>query len=301
MVVLENDAVRLACEPDVGARITSLVDRRNGREWLVPGTLPGTAPAWAAEGAVFGGTEAFGWDECLPTVAPCPDPTDAMAPALRDHGDLWGRPADVEATDDRLVATWTRSRWPLRFRRAITLEGAAVACEYELESGGDQSLPILWSMHALLALEPGSRIVIEPGGDARVTHHEGVAFAPGLETVAWPGGATALDVVRDVGARQAAKVYLDARSLTRVAARATDGSELRFAWDLAFAPMLGIWLDYGGWPPGEPRHQVAIEPTTSADDDLASAIAAGRARILEPGTPVSWTVRLELATPSRDP
>ena len=96
-------------------------------------------------------------------------------------------------------------------------------------------------------------------------------------------------------------MYLDARSLTRVAARATDGSELRFAWDLAFAPTLGIWLDYGGWPPGEPRHQVAIEPTTSADDDLASAIAAGRARILEPGTPLRWKVRLELATASRDP
>ncbi|HSH33484.1 MAG TPA: hypothetical protein VLB31_07680, partial [Actinomycetota bacterium] len=109
MVVLENDAVRLACEPDVGARITSLVDLRTGREWLVPGTLPGNAAASAAEGAVFGGTEAFGWDECLPTVAPCPDPADATAPALRDHGDQWGRPADVEATDERLVATWTQS------------------------------------------------------------------------------------------------------------------------------------------------------------------------------------------------
>ena len=193
MVVLENDAVRLACEPEVGARITSLVDRRTGREWLVPGTLPGTAAAWAAEGAVFGGAEAFGWDECLPTVAPCPDPADAMAPALRDHGEQWGRPADVEATDDRLVATWTRSRWPLRFRRAITLEGAAVACEYELEAGGDRALPILWSMHALLSLEPGSAIVVEPGGPARLTHHVGFGIPPGLESLAWPDGGAALD------------------------------------------------------------------------------------------------------------
>ena len=194
------------------------------------------------------GAEAFGWDECLPTVAPCPDPADATAPALRDHGEQWGRPADVEATDDRLVATWTRSRWQLRFRRAITLDGAAIDCEYELAAGGDQALPFLCRC-ALLALEPGSRIVVEPGGEARVTHHEGFPFAPGLETVAWPGSATALDVVRDVRARQAAKVYLDARSLTKVAAHAADGSELRFAWDRAFAPTLGIWLDYGGWPP----------------------------------------------------
>jgi len=301
LVVLENDAVRLACEPDVGARITSLIDRRTGRDWLVSGTQPRTTAAWAAEDAVFGGAEAFGWDECLPTVAPCPDPADANAPALRDHGEQWGRPTDVEATDDRLVATWTRSRWPLRFSRTITLAGAAVVCEYELVAGAGQAMPVLWSMHALLALEPGSRIVLEPGGHARVTHQEGVPLAPGLQTVAWPGGAAALDMVRGVDARRAAKLYLDARSLTRVAARATDGSELQFAWDRAFAPTLGIWLDFGGWPPGESRHQVAIEPTTSADDDLASAIAAGRARILEPGTPQRWKVRLELATASRDP
>jgi galactose mutarotase-like enzyme len=301
VVVLENDAVRLACEPDVGARISSLIDRRTGRDWLVAGTLPGTAAAWAAEAAIFGGAEAFGWDECLPTVAPSPDPVDATASTLRDHGDQWGRPADVEATDDRLVAIWTRSRWPLRFSRTITLAGAAVVCEYELVAGGEQALQILWSMHPLLALEPGSRIVVEPGGQARVTHQEGFPLAPGLETVAWPGGAAALDLVRGVDARCAAKLYLDARSLTRVAARATDGSELQFEWDRAFAPTLGIWLDFGGWPHGESRHQVAIEPTTSADDDLASAIAAGRARTLEPGTPQRWKVRLELATAWRDP
>jgi galactose mutarotase-like enzyme len=301
VVVLENDAVRLACEPDVGARITSLIDRRTGRDWLVAGTLPGTAAAWAAEGAIFGGAEAFGWDECLPSIAPCPDPVDAKASTLRDHGDQWGRPADVEATDGRLVVTWTRSRWPLRFSRAITLAGAAVVCEYELEAGGEQALPILWSMHPLLALEPGSRIVVELAGQARVTYQAGFPLAQGLETVAWPGGAAALDVVRSVDARCAAKLYLDARSLTRVAARATDGSELQFEWDRAFAPTLGIWLDFGGWPPGESRHQVAIEPTTSADDDLASAIAAGRARTLEPGTPQRWKVQLALATAWRDP
>src|SRR4029453_7182723 len=108
---------------------------------------------------------------------------------------------------------------------------------------------------------------------------------PGLEIVAWPGGATALDVVRGVDARRAAKLYLDARSLTRVAAGATEGSELQCRWDRACARALGIWLDLGGWPPGESRHQVAIEPTTSTDDDLASAIAAGRGRILQPGPP----------------
>jgi hypothetical protein len=148
-------------------------------------------------------------------------------------------------------------------------------------------------MHALIALEPGSTIVIEPAGRARLTHHAGLAIAPGTTALDWPG--PALDVVRGIKAGQAAKLYLDAAPLATVAARTPDGAELRFTWDRSLATTLGIWLSYGGWPAdGKRRHQVALEPTTSPDDGLASAIATGRAMVVAPGAPRRWTVRMEL-------
>lgn len=305
-VALENDAVRLVAVPSLGARVVSLVDLRSGREWLVQGATSGgeeAAAAWAADDAVFGGAEAFGWDECLPTVAPCPDPLDPTAPALRDHGDLWGRQTVIELGADALAATWTSPRWPFALRRAIRLDGPLVVVEYELVADGPRPLPVLWSMHALLALEPGSTLVVEPAVRARLTHHAGFGFADDLEAIDWPGGSTAagtapLDRVRGVEAGQSAKLYLDASSGFAVAARGTDGAELRFDWDRAVAPALGIWLDYGGWPTGERRHQVALEPTTSPHDDLMSAIDAGRARVVEPGSLLRWTVRLELVVPT---
>jgi hypothetical protein len=296
VVVLENAFVRLVAVPEVGARVVSLVDRRSGREWLVQGALPAdeaAARAWAAEDAVFGGAEAFGWDECLPTVAPCADPLDPAAPPLRDHGDQWGRPAELEVVDGGLRAAWAHSRWPYVLRRTISLEGPALVVDYELEVHGRRPLPILWSMHALIALEPGSTIVIEPAGRARLTHHAGLAIAPGTGSLDWPG--PALDVVRGIEAGQAAKLYLDAAPLATVAARTPDGAELRFTWDRSLATTLGIWLSYGGWPAdGKRRHQVALEPTTSPDDGLASAIATGRAMVVAPGAPRRWTVRMEL-------
>lgn len=296
MVVLENAFVRLVAVPEAGARVVSLVDRRTGREWLVQGALPAddaAAQAWAVEDAVFGGAEAFGWDECLPTVAPCADPLDPAAPPLRDHGDQWGRPAKAEVVDGSLRATWAASRWPYVLRRTIALDGPVVIADYKLEVRGDRPLPILWSMHALVALEPESHIVIEPPSRVRLTHHAGLAIAPGTTTLDWPG--PSLDVVRRIDAGQAAKLYLDAGTLGTVAARTSDGAELRFAWDRAVAPTLGVWFSYGGWPTdGEPRHQVALEPTTSPDDDLASAIAAGRATFVAPGRTVRWTVRIAL-------
>ncbi len=198
-----------------------------------------------------------------------------------------------EVSGGELRAAWASPRWPYVLRRTISLDGPAVTADYELEVRGNRRLPVLWSMHALIALEPGSNIVIEPAGRARLTHQAGLAIEPGTTALDWPG--PALDVVRGIEAGQAAKLYLRAGSLWTAAARTPDGAELRFGWDHAVASTLGVWFSYGGWPAdGEPRHQVALEPTTSPDDDLGSAIEAGRATIVAPGRPLRWTVRMLL-------
>jgi hypothetical protein len=77
---------------------------------------------------------------------------------------------------------------------------------------------------------------------------------------------------------------------------APDGARLDFEWDLDFAPTLRVWLAYGGWPPGEePSEQVALEPCTSAHDDLKGALAVGQERILDAGSSLRWWVRLRLS------
>jgi hypothetical protein len=81
-----------------------------------------------------------------------------------------------------------------------------------------------------------------------------------------------------------------------VAAVAPDGARLTIDWDRDFAPALGVWLSYGGWPPGGPPvEQVALEPTTSAHDDLAAARTEGRERVLGPGARLAWWVSLRVS------
>ena len=92
----------------------------------------------------------------------------------------------------------------------------------------------------------------------------------------------------------AAKLY--ATPTGPVSAVAPDGARLTFDWDRSFAPALGIWLAYGGWPVGEePVEQVALEPTTSGDDHLAGALEQERARWLAPGEIARWWVRMAVA------
>ena len=195
------------------------------------------------------------------------------------------------------MSAWPSTRWPYVLTRRLSLGDDVVRAEYVVESSADEPLPMLWSMHPTLPVEPGSRIEI-PGADtARWTWAGGIDFGV-TDTTPWPIARTTEGVSIDLSETRsdvgwAAKLYAHANdpvSLIR-----PDGARLEWDWDRSFAPTVGIWLSSGGWPPGGPAvEQVAIEPTTSPDDDLAGALDGDRARMLEPGSRLGWWVKLTL-------
>jgi galactose mutarotase-like enzyme len=302
---LADETLSLIVVPGLGARVVSLVDRRDGRQWLVQGAPPDAtdASAWAAEDVVFDGRTSFGWDECLPTVAPCADPVEAGAQPLRDHGDQWGRPAslDLDADAGAVEAAFASARWPYRFERRLSLPGdASVLAEYRLANQGDVPLPVLWSMHPVFLLEPGTRLDLGDVAEARLTAALGIPILP-ADRVDWPvarrddGQPVDLSLVRGPEG-WAAKLYAEAPEVVR--AVTPDDAVLELSWDRTTAPTVGVWLSTGGWPVGgPPAVQVALEPTTSPDDHLADALAHGRPLIVEPGAERRWWVRLHVITP----
>lgn len=319
---LDDGRIRIVVCPALGARVISFVDQWTDREWLVQGEPPeagpdGTASAWRAADAVYSGAVAFGWDECLPTIIPCPDPADPAGPPLRDHGDHWGRPAETVADGAVLAATWAGAGGRYVFVRRLRLDGPRVVADYELENRGPTDLPVVWSMHPLLALEPGARVEVEGLVSVRVVYAVGLPLAPVAGRADWPetpgtdGRPVALDVVRGPSAGTALKAFggwelyggwenAGGEGLPGVAAVAQpDGSRLELTWYAPIAPNLGIWMDDGGWPPPPeaPRAQHALEPTTSPDDDLASAIAANRALVLAPAERVAWSAAFRVRAP----
>ena len=300
-VRLATEAVELEVVSEVGARVVSLRDRRRDREWLVQGQKPRELEQmdWAQEGFVFGGRESFGWDECLPTTALCADPTVPDGPALRDHGDQWGRGAYLALDHEggAVEHTWSVPRWAYRLHRRLSFaDPQTVSAEYVLESHADRPLPISWAQHPVIAAEPGSYIDLPEVYRARRSWQHGIDLP--LE-LSWPKAVAADGSERDLacvrrGEGWAAVLYTDPGDGARVVA--PDGARLDWEWDRAFAPALRVWLSYGGWPPGEvPSEQIALEPCTSMHDDLASALAAGEAHTLEPGGELRWWVRLQLS------
>jgi galactose mutarotase-like enzyme len=303
-LAIASTDLRVVVAPSLGGRVVSLTDRRTGREWLVAGERPDPPDAWAGEDVAFLGRESWGWDECLPTVSRCADPSRPGAPSLRDHGDVWGRALEVGLTDGRLVVELPPARWPYRFRRSLAIDGPSVTVGYDLANERADPLPFLWSMHPVLALEPGSRLIAPGVTGVRLTHAAGTGLGVPAE-VDWPiarrpdGSGLDLAEIRGIEAGEALKLYgrVDGGS-GRSAALAPDGSWVAFTWDAGFAPVLGLWVDAGGWPPDDPRAQVAIEPTTSEDDDLVGALAHGRAVMLAPGERRRWWVRIDVGPPA---
>jgi hypothetical protein len=63
---------------------------------------------------------------------------------------------------------------------------------------------------------------------------------------------------------------------------------------------MGLWLNQGGWPPGEDAlYHAALEPCTGGADDLAVAIRLGEAMTLGPHASLHWEVALRVGAGPR--
>src|SRR5512135_2538946 len=81
---LRNDLLELTAVPELGAKIIALKNLRTGREWMY--RPPGGLRLFRNRpGDDFAASTLVGWDECLPTIAPCV----WNARTLPDHGEVW--------------------------------------------------------------------------------------------------------------------------------------------------------------------------------------------------------------------
>jgi galactose mutarotase-like enzyme len=264
--------------------MTSLVDRRSGREWLWKN------PYLAARAPVYGDSyteklDGGGWDEILPSVSPC---RLANGSAIPDHGDIVCLPACVvSATKDQLVLSTDLQSLPLRFSRELRLHGSQLKIQYTLESLADHAVPYLWAAHPLFALEPGMEI----------TGTQGIY----LHTAAEIGKPTELPgPIPDFHSPDfqpfASKRFSTAGSLNRIGLRHPCGSAIELSWDRGEIPHLGLWLNLGAWSGcgSPPYFNLGIEPTTSPHESLADAIQDGSAIILRAGKKSQWSLTFEL-------
>lgn len=304
VIQVDTGALSLALMPELGGKVSSLRDKRSGREWLWRN--PRIPYQRVAHGASYGTNgDTGGWDECFPTVAPCDYPSPPWrGAAVQDHGELWSQSVaqDVQQNEREttLVTHWQGSALPYAFQRAIKLnaESARVRLEYTATNNGDAPMQSIWSAHPLLAIEPGMRLVVPPSA----RFHKWVSVPADLSEQAsglsFPFTARGIDLTTlpDASAAIALKLWsgpLDEGWATLIA---SDG-EFRLRWDAAQLPQVGFWMNLGAWAgdAGAPYYNLGLEPCIGAQDSLAEAVTRYNLFLtLPPHESRAWWLEVEL-------
>ena len=308
-VALRSAELEVVAVPGIGMKLTNL-RRRNGREWLwrsdqIP-LAPGRPGASYVETADSGG-----WDECFPTVGPCPIPGAAPgAKPLPDHGELWSSPWTSSVFDQpggtTLSGATAGSIFPYEFHREITLDShePVVRFRYLLRHIGDAPFPWIWSSHPLLNVQPGSTLIVPGLRQVKIDAVHGRQDIEPGRVAEWPaaiGGDTARFTFPE-GTGWAAKLFGNLGpqgSMTLTDPRR--GEILEMTVNPAEVPQVGMWINCGGWaPPGRtPYYNLALEPCIGAPDRLdVAAEDWGTAQILQPGEERIWSLELRLPEPS---
>lgn len=298
-VSLENAAVRVTVVPELGAHVTELVDRAADRDllWHNPRTTLRRAPY----GAHFDDWWSGGWDEIFPTG----DRAELHGELLPYMGELWSVPWSAQTALDGDVASVTTvghaTMAPARMERRLWIRAdePVVHASYRIVNLDVRPLPLLWGIHPVFAVAPGQRI-----DHPAATMLVGVASDPSMgtvgETYRWPalpdpsapGGTRDVRLVRPredavFGGHWATDLREGWLALTDPTTRR--GVAIVFPLDVF--PHAWLWQVYGGW---RGHHHLALEPWSGYPMQLEAAVAAGRARWLEPGAALEAEVAFVL-------
>jgi hypothetical protein len=287
-LILENAALRVTVLPELGGHVLELVDKALDRNllWSNPRTAPRRAP-YAAD---FDDWWSGGWDEIFPTG----DRALLHGELLPYMGETWSVPWDARTGADD-GAAWVEAAGhatiaPARLERVLRIQGDEpfLRARYRITNLDVRPLPFLWGIHPCFAVTTAHRID-HPATDMLVGVSSGPEMGGVGETYRWPlqpvpgraGETRDAHMVMPRGAavfggHWATDLSDGWLALTDTAARR--GVAIVFPREVF--PHAWLWQVYGGW---RGHHHLCLEPWTGYPMQLEDALAAGRARILEPG------------------
>lgn len=300
--------MRIAILPDFGGKITELLDKRTGVQWLW--TDP-TRPIRKAEpGDSYADHDVTGIDECFPNIGVSRYPLD-LDIELPDHGELWSKSWRSEYGTNWVEHHTSGNILEYEFCRRLTLAKDQILFDYSITNIGIKDLQFFWTLHALFTAETGMEIVVD--GNPTMTKEFGFSgrmgtdgedgYSDQLRSFTWPhtfGGDGSIHDISKIDMRVPLtdKVVLRSPSNGLITLKNSKrNSSITFNFDPKSIPFLGICYNLGAWPfTGEKAKWVAIEPSHGATDRLDNSAKLGAAPILVGGQKLTFSLALQLST-----
>jgi len=298
-VILESDLARVLIRPRAGGKVASLIDKTTGKDlfWRDQRETP-DPPCY---GDRWKRHDMSGWEDCLPTVAADTYPAwPWQGVALPEHGEVWALPWLTRVLPSAVEVSVHGVRLPYRFEKRISLDGALLRLHHRLSNPSAFPMHYVWAAHPLFQVRSGMRIVLPDGGRLYVDWSRDDHLGRYLDTISWPrtrdihGDVRQLDRIDDASPGRADKLYLSPLTAGWCGLYdPDDGYAVALSFDVRRLPVLGVWINQGGWPlDREGDHTVALEPATGHPDLLHVAVARGTATTIGPGEEHTWDVAL---------
>lgn len=281
----ETDRIAVTVVPELGSKAVSLQNRKTGREWLWRSDKPLGNEGY---GTFFASGDESGWDEMFPAINAGAYP---QAPwqgrAIPDHGEVWSRAWEHQATSSALTCRIGGVQFPYVLEKTYTFPAVdTLRIDYAVTNLSGAPFSFLWAAHPLLQVREGMKLHVP----ADLTNIEVSYSAEGRlgafgDKQSWPlarsaaGGPVDLSTVEPNAGRFAEKYYFSGRLSTGYAGISdpATGEALMFHFPADRVPYLAVWANYGGFGG---NYHVALEPATGRMDELAHAVREGEAAVV---------------------
>jgi galactose mutarotase-like enzyme len=281
---LENEHLAVDVLPELGGKIYRLIDK--ARDLDVLWKSPRVRPHRAELHSNFDDHWPGGWDEAFPGGAPSPNRHGDQLPYM---GELWTQDwrweiAEANPKRVELVLGVTTPITPARWERRITLTSGEpiLRVHYRLENVGYMPFDFNWGIHPVQPAAAGTRIDLPAGRVEVANEWGGGTIGKEGDAYEWPWLGK-YDVRQVLGPETLSYALHFVTELKAGWVALTDPRAERgfgMVFDKSIFSVLWLWLVYGGW---RSYQQLIIEPWTGYPSRLEDAVAAGRARVLDPG------------------
>lgn len=297
---LSTDQFSITVAPQLGGKITSLINRKTKREFIARSNVSYRLRTY---GDSFENYECDGVDECFPSVAACAYPAVPwQGVAVPEQGEVWALPWEYQVKQDRLT-TWVRGvRFPYLFERQISFETLAredkpyIRLSYRVVNESPCDMPFLYAFHPLFKAETRSHILLPPATDVVSYWSTEDRLGPPMTRHTWPNVTDfTLDKsydrssIRSSRNKEAEKIFTTPLEQGRCALVYPNGEFVGFLFPAKKLPYLGLWVNEGGW---RNLHHVALEPSTSQVDRLDVAEGLRTCGVVPANATFEWDISL---------
>ncbi len=289
-VFLENDELKIAVLPDLGAKIASLVYKpQNFEVFFQPVKGRYDLPAYGDEFAAF---DTSGSDEMFPTIDVCNDIADTSI-QWPDHGEIWALPWQCVFDSNGLYSRVQGVMHNYIFERHITLHNNEVNLAYRITNKDNRMLYGLWAFHGLVAVDEQTEILL-PGVKELINVHPSALLGNVGTLHSFPdSNVIRLDKIAPSATKKSEKYYVNGIVPEGNCSLLLNQKQLEY--QLLFnpkkLPYLGVWINEGGF---KNEYNVALEPCNGFYDTAEMAAKNGTLQPIKPNQSITFNLNIVL-------